>query len=70
MSGKSQPFPFAPANSQAPNFLRRWLIYRSEIQTVAPSRARRRMVLGLAAVIAFSVSFWAGAGLMLARFLK
>jgi hypothetical protein len=52
-------------------FLRSWLVYDSEIPTLAVSgHVNRNRLLGLALSVSISASFWAGIGLMIARVWK
>ena len=60
-----------PANSQDLKFLRSWLVYDSEIPTLAVSgHVNRSRLLGLALSVSISASFWAGIGLMIPRVWK
>ena len=60
-----------PANLQEVKFLRSWLVYDSDFpRRYVPGRVNWNLVLGLAAVVTVSATFWAGVGLMIAHVWK
>jgi hypothetical protein len=59
------------SNWENAKFYRSWLVYDSDPQDeVTRGRMNWSVVLGLTSAAVVSISFWVGAGLLLARFWK
>jgi hypothetical protein len=67
----TEPGDAQPTTLDDASFIRSWLVYDSEQDTVRPGgRVNWNVVLGLVLAIAVSAGFWTGLGLVIVHFWK